>query len=288
MKAFFKSCYPNLEEQLRLPSFEKSRVEAWQQLYDWNLPIDYSYFLMETAGKVSKGPSFDLAKVIPKYKLYQQRFFITVKLFLSWEELATWYGEQKRETSVLDLQYFPIAMLEDGGQLMIGLNKIAALAGGIFYESPRLGLVKLANNLLEFLQASTKQTPWTQGILTGIVSRSSIEQGQVQLSNFEAYPATKYHKEIVLLQQREGQLEYLITRSSIVLFGATTREYWLEELKNVQVDKVLYMKLAVNQIKQLTMVLDFGHTQEEITLYHIQEQRVIQKLLEFIINNSKR
>lgn len=229
-----------------------------------------------------------MANAIPKYKLSQQRFFINIKTFLSWEELEHWHLEQAEDASILEVQYCPIALLDDGGLLMLGLNTRNDLAGGVFYESPHLGMIKLANSLLEFLQVSTKRTPWTQSVLTEIVRRSSVEQGQVQLSNFNAYTPTKYHKEIVLLQQYQGQLEYLITRSSIVLFGATKREYWLEELKNVHVDKVAYMQLAVNQIQQLTMILDFGHTQEEITLYHIQEQRVIQKLLEFIINNSSR
>lgn len=287
MKFFFKSFYPNLEEQLSIPSFVESREDVWQQLYNWNVSLDYGYFLIHTAGKALKGPSFDLAIAIPEYQTYKKQFFITVQQFLSWETVKNWWLEQKEHSHTTEVEYCPIAILDSGENLFIGLNKDNVSMGAIFYESSHLGLVKLADNLLGFLKNTIKRTAWTKAALTNLVAKNAIEQGQIQLSNFEKYAATTYYPEIVLLQQYQGELQYLITRSSIVLFGTSTREYWLEELQDIQVDKVAYIQLAINKTQQLQVTLDFGHAQEEIILYNIQEQRAIQKLLAFVISSSK-
>lgn len=277
MKVFFKHCYPNLEEQLSVPSFGKSREEVWQQLQDWGLPVDYAYFLTHTAGQIPKGPSF----------AYQAGDLImNIKEFLSLEQLAKWYKEEEENNGLETLEYCPVALLTTGKWLMIGLNKKAALSGAIFYNSKRSGMLQLTHNLLEFLQKSTKRTPWRTKDLRQLAQQNAAEQGQIQLSNFDAYPITKYHQEMVLVQQSKGVLEYILTRSSIVLLGDTTREYWLEELKGVQVDKIDYMQLAMKKANQIPMQLDFGHTQEEITVYNIQEQRALKKILDFVINTS--
>ncbi|MFK7796237.1 MAG: hypothetical protein AB8E82_02210 [Aureispira sp.] len=275
MKTFFKRCYPNLEEQLSMPSFERRREEVWQQLQDWGLPVDYAYFLIHTAGHIPKGPS-----------LVYQAGDLTIKEFLSLEQLGKWYEEEEENNGLETLEYCPIALLTTGKWLMIEVNKKAALSGAIFYNSKRSGMLQITNNLLEFLQKSTKRTPWRIKDLKQLAEQNAAEQGQIHLSDFDVYPTTKYHQEIVLVQQSKGVLEYILTRSSIVLLGDTTREYWLEELKNVSVNKIDYMQLAIKKVNQIPMQLDFGHTQEEITLYNIQEQRALKKILDFVINTS--
>lgn len=277
MKAFFRNFYPTLDVQLHSPFFGKNREEVWQLLEDWHLPLDYSYFLTNTAGIVPKAPTL----------VFDRRHSLTIEQFLGWEAIEELRGGEEM-ADFLEGEYCPIATLKGKGHLLIGLDKVNALSGGIYYEIEGVGVVKVSKNLLEFLKSCTKQTPWTSAVLKSLVERNSIEQGQIQLSGFEAYPEAKYHQEILLIQQHQGQLEYLITRSSIVLFGEETKEYWLEELKSTNVDKVAYMQLAIKKIPQLQMTLNFGGIQEKITLYDIQEQRVIQQLLGFIIERSNR
>ena len=286
MKAFFKRYYPNLEEQLSLPSFGKSREEVWQQLENWGVPMDYAYFLTHTAGHIPKRPSLDLANFTSSVNFLGQRSVITIKEFLSLEQLANWYKEEEQNNDWKTLEFCPIALLTTRKKLMLGLNKKVGSLGAIFYPSTRLGMMQIADNLLEFLQKCIKRTPWKTKDLRHLAEQNAVEQGQIQLSNFDAYPLTKYHQEIVLIQQSKGVLEYILTRSSIVLLGNTTREYWLDELKAVSVDKMDYMQLAIKKVNQISMKLDFGHTQEEITLYNIQEQRALNKILDFVINTS--
>lgn len=288
MKSYFKSFYPNLEEQLTFPSFKKTREEVWEQLHAWKLPLSYHYFLTHTAGQFPKAPSFDLARVLPGQAMYKEFYYMTIQNFWSREEVETWYLEQEKKQTVLEWQYCPIATLKEGGEVLIGLNKISTLSGGIFYKSPQYGMVKLAENLLAFLKECTKLTTWSMADLIRIARSNAIEQGQIKMSNLRADQATKPYQEVVLLQEYQGQVEYLLTRSSIVIFGEETREYWLEELKAVEVDKMAYMQLAIKQSQQLEMRLDFGPTQEEINLYDIQEQRAIQKLLGFIMSHNNK
>ena len=267
MKNYFKSFYPNLEEKLTFPSFKKTREEVWEQLYAWKVPLYYNYFLTHTAGQFPKAPSFDLSKVLPGQAMHKEFYYITIQNFWSTEDVVTWYLEQEKRQTVLELQYCPIATLKEGGEVLIGLNEIPTLSGGIFYKSPQFGMVKLAKNLLVFLKECIKLTAWSMADLIRIARSNAIEQGQIKMSNLRTYQATKPYQEVVLLQEKQGQVEYLLTRSSIVLFGEETREYWLEELKAVEVDKMAYMQLAIQQTQQLQMVLDFGATQEEINLY---------------------
>lgn len=288
MHHYFKNFYPNLEEQLTFPSFGKSREEVWEQLSDWKLPLYYQYFLTETAGKLPKDPSFDLGRCLPERASDQYYYYITIEQFWSREDVVTWYLEQEKEKTVLEFQYCPFATVKEGGELLMGLNKINALSGGIFYKSERFGVIKVAANLLEFLKDCIKLTPWSMADLRDIAKANAIEQQHIQLSKHKDYAVAKPYQEIVLLQQHQGKVEYLITRSSIVLFGEETKEYWLEELKKVEVDKMAYMQLAIKQVQQLQMTLDFGHSQEEITLYDIQEQRAMQKLLGFVMSHNNK
>jgi hypothetical protein len=288
MKAFFKRCYPTLEEQLSVPNFKKSREEVWQQLQDWGLPMDYAYFLTHTAGHIPKRPSLNLTPFVSPLGSPFRRLVVEIQEFLSLEQLEKWFEKEKQNNGLEALEYCPIALLTTGEYLELGLNRPSTVWGAIFYNSSRSEGLQIADNLLGILQEGIKRTLWRKDDLRGLAERNAAEQGQIQLSNFDAYPKTKYHQEIVLIQQSKGVLEYILTRSSIVLLGDTTREYWLDELKAVFVDKVDYTKLAMKKVNQIPMKLDFGHTQEEITLYNIQEQRALKKMLDFVIYTSKK
>jgi hypothetical protein len=278
MQAFFKTFYPTLDELLKHPQFKQTREEVWQELQDLDLPIDYQYFLTEIAGERPKFPTFSLSDVLGKP--FRSRG-ITIQRFVRWNELDSSYPMGYVDMGEGGLV---VAEVQEGGVLLFCGQK----GGGIYYQNRDNELLRIADNLLAFLQKCIKRTPWTQEMLVQILKRNGIGQGNIVYENFENFPKINAYKEVVCLQHYQGQIDYLVTKSAIVFFGEQTREYWLEELEEINFSKQDYLKLAVNQIDHLYMTLDFGYRQERLICRQLHEQRVINDLLKFILQANKR
>ncbi len=280
MKAYFKTFYPPLEERLAQPAFEQSREEVWDSLYQQEFSIDYSYFLTEVAGKQPKYPSFDLTQVSRPSSSSRRDSFITIQQFYTWDELRTiiTFDEYMEEIVMVT-----IAQLEEEGTLGLDLKD----QGAVIYDSEEYGRVKLADNLLQFLQKCTKRTPWSALSMLRIFQSRAIGKDNLFLGGFNRFPEAAAYKEIICLQQYNGKVDFLITRSLIVFFGASIKEYWLEELQEVTFEKSAYMQLAIKRIDQMSMTLDFGSAKEQLLCRSIHEQRALYDLLSFLITKNK-